>query len=215
MMLLIVKTLTPLYKKLFSWTKYLKRELSNCNTALDLGCGYDSPIQLCNVPFSVGVELFEPYLEESKKKNIHSEYVKADIRGIEFKPKSFDAVVTIGVLEHLGKEEGHILIKKMETWARKKAIIQTPNGYVWQDGYDNNPLQEHKSGWSSVELKELGFKVYGMDGWKKLRGYKGSLKYKPALLWEGISCLTQIITYHYPKLAFQLFAVKQIGKDRE
>ena len=206
------RIIKPLYKKLFpSYTKGLKRELCECNTVLDLGCGYNSLIQYCNVPFSVGVELFEPYLEKSKKKGIHNEYIKADIRKLKLKPKSFDAVVLFDVLEHLTKEEGYGLIKKIKKWARKKIIIFTPNGLVWQDSYDNNSLQEHKSGWSVEELEKLGFRVYGINGWRKLRGYKGSVKCKPYFLWNRISDLTQKITYWYPKLAFQLFAIKKIN----
>ena len=213
----IFRIFGPFYKKLFtspSWIEDLKKELSNCNTVLDLGCGYNSSIQYWNVPFSVGVELFEPYLQESKKKGIHNQYIKADIRKIEFKSKSFDAILCSEVLEHLTKEEGYELIKKMEKWARKKIIITMPNGYLWQNGYDNKPLQEHKSGWSVEELERLGFNVFGMNGWKKLRGYKGSVKYKPTLLWNIIANLTQKITYRYPKFAFQLFAVKQTGDKK-
>jgi len=207
---------SPFYKKLFtspSWIECLKKELSNCNTVLDIGCGYNSPIQYCDVSFSVGVELYEPYLQESKKKGIHNQYIKADIRRIEFKPKSFDAVVALDVLEHLIKEEGYKLIKKMEKWSRKKIFIIMPNGYLWQNGYDNNPLQEHKSGWSAKELEKLGFKVFGINGWKELRGYRGEIKYKPTLLWTIISNLTLKITYRYPKYAFQLLAVKQLDRS--
>ncbi len=60
----------------------------------------------------------------------------------------------------------------MGKWSKNKIIIFTPNGFIWQDGYDDNSLQEHKSGWCAEELEKLGFKVYGMNGWKKLRGYK-------------------------------------------
>ena len=168
-------------------------------------------IQYCNIPFFVGVELFEPYLKESKKSGIHNQYIKADIRKVELKPKSFDAVVLLDVLDHLTKEEGHELIRKMEKWARKKIIIFTPNGLVWQDGYDNNSLQEHKSGWSVEELEKFGFKVFGINVWKKLRGYKTSIKYKPTRSWSIISDLTQKITYYFPKFAFQLFAVKKVN----
>ena len=210
-----IKILKPFYRKFFpDLVKYLRKELFNCDTVLDLGCGYNSPIQHLNVPFSVGVEKFEPYLKESKEKGIHNQYIKADITKIEFRPKSFDAVLCIEVLEHLTKEAGYQLIKKMEKWARKKVIIFTPNGYVYQDGYDNNPFQEHKSGWGVKELEELGFKVFGINGWKKLRGYKASIKYKPSFLWERISDLTQKITYYYPKLAFQLFAAKEIEEKK-
>jgi len=170
------KIIRPIYTKFFpSWAKLLKKEISNYETVLDLGCGRNSPIQYCDVPFSVGVELFEPYLQESKKKEIHTQYIKGDITKIEFKSKSFDAILCSKVLEHLTKEEGYALIKKMEKWARKKITIIMPNGYIRQDTYDNNPLQEHKSGWCVEELEDLGFKVYGMSGWKKLRGYRASV----------------------------------------
>jgi len=196
--------------KVIRYIDCLKKELKGCDTVLDLGCGYSSPLQYCDIPFSVGVEFFETYLQTSKKKSIHNQYVRADIRKIEFKPKSFDTVVASDILEHLTKQEGHRLIKKMKKWAIKKIIIFTPNGYLWQDGYDNNPLQEHKSGWSVKELRELGFEVVGINGWKKLRGYRSLIKYRPFRLWSVISDLTQKITYHYPKLAFELFAVKKI-----
>jgi hypothetical protein len=211
-MLLLDEAIVGIYRRLFpSWAEYLKRELADCATVLDLGCGNNSPLQDCNVPFSVGVELFDPYLEESKGRAIHNEYIRADIRKIELKPKCFDAIVAIEVLEHLTREEGHTLIKKMETWARKKVIITTPNGYLWQDGYHGNPLQEHRSGWTVAELRRLGFEVSGINGWNRLRGYKGLVKWKPAFLWDKVSDLSQRITYHYPRLAFQLFATKEIG----
>jgi len=212
-----IRFFSPFYKKFFKRSngiECLKREVSGCDTVLDLGCGCNSPLQYCEISFSVGVELFEPYLQESKKKGIHNQYIKADVRKVKLKLKSFDAVVLFDVLEHLTKEEGYELIRKMEKWARKKIIIFTPNGFVWQDGYDNNPLQEHKSSWGVEELEKLGFKVYGINGWRKLRGYKASVKYKPTRLWSIISDLTQKITYYFPKFAFQLFAVKQIDSKK-
>jgi cyclopropane fatty-acyl-phospholipid synthase-like methyltransferase len=176
------KVIKTLYTKLFpSWEEELKREFSNSSTVLDLGCGYNSPISHCEISFSVGVELFEPYLRESKKKSIHNQYIKADVREIKFEPNSFDVILCLEVLEHLTKEEGYELIGRMEKWTKEKIII-------------------------------IGFRIYGMGGWKKLRGYKGSVKYKPTRLWSVISDLTQKITYYFPKFAFQLFAVKQIDK---
>jgi hypothetical protein len=163
------------------------------------------------VPFSVGVELFEPYLLESQRKSIHSQYIRADIRRLEFKPKSFDAVLAIEVLEHLTKEEGYDLIKRMEDWAVKKVIITAPNGYREQDVYDDNPLQEHKSYWSAEELRRLGFKVLGSEGWRRLRGHKGSIKYRPAFVWSIVSTLSQKITYYYPTKASQLLAIRNVG----
>lgn len=211
----ILDLLKPLSRKLSSGTADdLIKDLCGYESVLDLGCGCNSPIQHCNVPFSVGVDLFEPYLEESKKKAIHSEYIKADMREVEFEPKSFDAVLCSEVLEHLIKEDGYELIEKMEKWARNKVIITTPNGYLWQDGFADNPLQEHKSSWRVEDFQQLGFKVKGLGGWKQLRGYKGFIKYRPASFWGFISGLSQKITCHYPKFSFRLYAVKEIGVER-
>jgi len=209
----IIEIIRPAYKVLFpDWSIYLKRELANCGKVLDLGCGYNSPLQYCNVPFKVGVDLFEPYLETSKGKGIHNKYIRADIREVEFDINSFDAVIAIEVLEHLTKQEGFKLLEKMSKWAKKKVIVTTPNGYLFQEGYDNNPLQEHRSGWNIEELKKLGFKVHGINGWKKLRGHKSEIIYYPVFFWRIISDITQKITYHFPNLSFQLIAIKEIGK---
>jgi SAM-dependent methyltransferase len=188
----------------------LKRNLSGYDKVLDLGCGYASALHQIHIQFSVGVELFEPYILESSRRGIHSQYIKADVRRIEFKPKTFDAVIAIDLLEHLAKQEGAELLAKMESWATKKVIIFTPNGYLWQDACDDNTLQEHRSGWSVDELQGLGYTVRGMNGWRRLRGYRTSAKYHPVLLWDKISILSQMITYWYPRLAFQLLAIKWV-----
>jgi len=72
----LMQLLGPVYLRLFpSLNIILKRELSGCDTVLDLGCGNFSPIHRSYIPFSVGVELFEPALQESKRKGIHSQYI--------------------------------------------------------------------------------------------------------------------------------------------
>ena len=206
-----LRSIVPLYNKLFPHIyTYIQREVSQCESVLDLGCGHHSPIHMYEIPFSVGVELFEPYLKESKRKGIHSQYLKADIRRLEFKPKSFDAVTAFELLEHLTKQEGCELLDKAAIWARKKVIITTPNGYALQGTYGNNPLRENKSGWDVSELRDLGFKVRGFYGWKRLRGPRGELRYKPAFLWRRVSDLTDKIAYYFPKLAFLLLASKRI-----
>lgn len=191
-------------------TKYLENELKDCKSVLDLGCGNNSPLQYLSIPYSVGVDIYKPALLESKEKKIHNEYILADITKIEFKEKSFDAIVMIAVLEHLSKEDGLKLIEKMEKWARKKIIIVVPNGFQHQDAYDGNPYQIHRSEWTTKELETLGFRVIGLHGWKALRGELGNIKYKPYSLWLLISDITQKITYHLPNLAATLFAIKNL-----
>jgi len=113
--------LKRIYKSLFPpMEKYLKKEIKNCRAVLDLGCGRDSAIHNFSIPFSVGVEISNYYFEENKKKKIHNQYIKADVRQIEFKNNSFDAVLALDLIEHLSKAEDYELISKMEKWVKEK-----------------------------------------------------------------------------------------------
>ncbi len=149
---------------------HILRELMDCDSVLDLGCGRHSMIGI--LPKSIkktGVDIFKPYIAEAQQSNRHNCYITADITKIEFKEKSFDAVALLDVLEHLTEEQGAVLIGKIEKWARKKVVIFTPNGHVDQDAYDENPYQVHKTGWHRQALEGLGYKVTGVGGLKVLR----------------------------------------------
>jgi len=200
----------------------LRRELKNCSSVLDLGCGPNSPIKHTDVPFSVGVEAYKPYFEESKKKRLHNRYILEDITKVKFRPGSFDAVMMIDVIEHLQKKEGNELLKKAEIWAKKKVIVSTPNGFLPQKNIDGNPLQLHHSGWLIKDMRKLGYKAYGMAGWKFLRKENDSkginqegdifstIRFPPRVFWLIISELTQLVTYFFPSLAFSVFYVKNV-----
>ena len=109
----------------------LKNEMADCKTVLDLGCGPASLLELCKtIEYSVGVEVFEPYLEITKAKRTHTEYLNKKIEELTFADNSFDAVIMIGVIEHLPKETGRKILKKAGDWAKKKVIINMPNGFM-------------------------------------------------------------------------------------
>jgi len=208
--------------KIFHTLDYcLQRELKNCKTVLDLGCGPSSPLQYCkNIKYSVGVEMFHSYLKKSKEKQIHSEYLEKKIEGLDFPENSFDAVVMIEVLEHLSKKEGKRILKKAERWAKEKIVVSTPNGFIKQKAVDNNPLQEHLSGWNIEEIKKMGFKCHGLAGLKFLRqevqndtmgdDLMTSIRFCPRFFWFIVASFSQIITYFLPRLAFELFSIKKI-----
>lgn len=189
---------------------YLDRELDGCNSVLDLGCGNSSWMQVCSVPYSVGVDIFEPSLKESRNRNLHTEYVLADVKYLEFKEKAFDAVIAFEVIEHLTKEQGRKLVSDMERWARKKVIISTPSGYVPLKPMDN-PFQRHMSGWNIAELRQLGFKVKGACGWRVLWNNEGRIRFRPEIIWQTITSLTSIILYNFPQVSFDLFCVKTLS----
>lgn len=220
------KLINKLHKSKFLGTIFptldycLQKELKNHESVLDLGCGPSSPLQFCkDIKRSVGVEAFGPYLEESKRRNIHSQYCEKRIEEIDFPDNSFDAVILIEVLEHLPEKEGLKIIEKSQRWARKKVIVSTPNGYLPQKSLDGNPLQKHLSGWSYSKMTKLGFSCRGLAGPKCLRReVQGSamgddltttIKYRPRTFWFAVATLSQAITYSFPSVAFELFCVKK------
>jgi len=129
----------------------------------------------------------------------------------------------IDVLEHLEKEQGKKLLEKAEKWARKKIIVSTPNGFL--PGEDSNPLQSHRSGWEIEEMRNYGYMAYGLAGWKFLRKRNApeninkeeffTIRLRPKPFGVIISVLSQILTYHFPKLAFEVFYVKNLIESNE
>ena len=200
------------YRILPDYRVELKKAIGDCKTLLDVGCGSSSPIKsFSNKLYCVGVDAFEPSIEKSKKEQIHNKYYKMDVLeiGKNFKPKSFDCVLASDLIEHLTKEEGFKLLEMMEKIAKKKVIVFTPNGFLSQGEYDNNPWQVHKSGWTVDEIKKRGYKIIGINGWKPLRGEFASVKFRPKLLWVIISDITQVFVRNNPKKAFQILCVKE------
>lgn len=194
--------------------KSLEKELSGMDSVLDVGCGSWSPMVHVNKSFySVGIDIHKPSIDEIKKKKIHDSYVVGDVLklGKYFKEKSFDAVIALDVIEHFKKKEGLHLIKQMEKIARKKVIIFTPYGFTIQHPSKDNPFQEHKSGWLIDDFVKMRYNVYGMRGFRFIRGEYATIKYKPWFFWGSVSTLSQFFTYFFPELSYQLLAVKKIN----
>jgi len=215
-----MKTIKNFVKKIYRfcfpsghiiYLKELEKQLTDMKSVLDLGCGRVSPLKdIKKNFFSVGVDLFSEYIEKSKEQRIHNEYRLINVLEIDkvFPKKSFDAVIALDLIEHLNKEEGGLLIKKMEKLAKKKVIIFTPNGFVEQK-VKSEPFQEHKSGWSYREMKELGYKCIGINGIKFIPRERGNIILKPKKFWKIVSDISQKFVYRVPRFAFQIFCIKK------
>lgn len=191
----------------------IEKSVSGCETLLDIGCGTDSPVRaFSDRVICTGVDVYKPSLDISKKKGIHAKYVLSSALDLDkkFKEKSFDCVFACEIIEHMTKHDGRRLIKIMERLARKKIVIITPNGFVPQKPYNGNPWQEHKSGWTSEEMKQRGFDVVGLRGWKGFRGEMSYLKYRPKILFYLLSTITQFFVRNIPSFAFQILCIKRI-----
>ncbi|MBI2143982.1 methyltransferase domain-containing protein [Candidatus Woesearchaeota archaeon] len=207
------------YNQIFpGYPKELERAVKGCKTLLDIGCGENSPVRhFSQKPYSTGVDAFGPSIKKSKAEGIHDRYCRMNILeiGKRFKPSSFDCVLASDVIEHLPKTEGLRLLRMMEKIAAKKAIVFTPNGFLPQGEFGNNPWQKHKSGWTAEEMKSMGYSITGINGWKPLRGAYAMIKLRPRLFWSLVSDLTQLFTRSHPKQAFQILCVKEKGAKHD
>lgn len=201
-----------IYRLLFPpYEHYLLRELCRMRSCLDVGCGKNSPLRLLTGTYKVGVDVYKPDVLFSKAQGHHDAYVVMNALDIDsqFPPKSFDCVAALDVIEHLTKQQGSDLIRKMETIAREKVIIFTPNGFYEQHNPDN-PYQEHKSGWTPAEFQNKGYHVTGINGLKQLRAEESRIRFKPEFIWKIVSDVTQIFTKNRPHHAHQLLCVKNL-----
>jgi Methyltransferase domain len=200
-----------------SYIEELKKASSTCESLLDVGCGVDSPVQyLPQSMYRVGVDVFAPAIETSKKRGIHNEYAEINVGDIDtkFAPESFDCVLASDLIEHITKEEGLSLMKKMERIAKHKVIIFTPRGFVSQDEYEGNPWQVHRSGWEVEEMRNYGYEVIGISGlksvwnmtflWKKRDDANILIRIIRKILVD----VTQLYARSHPESAYQIMCIK-------
>lgn len=192
----------------------LEKAIGSVGSLLDVGCGINSPISHVSTEIEkkVGVDGFQPSIDESQRKGIHNDYVCSDLLDIDkvFEPNAFECVVALDVIEHFPKEKGFDLLDKMEALASKRVVIFTPNGFLPQEEHSGNVLQRHLSGWSVEEMRGRGYSVIGINGWKPLLGEFALPRFWPRPFWTLVSRLTQPFVRNKPEAAFQILCVKEI-----
>ncbi len=210
--ILDVKLFKGLHDPIPQYLRIIENEVKDCESLLDVGCGGFSPLKDINkkIKKSVGVDGFKPSIDAAIQRKTHSENKVINVLELtkHFKDKSFDVIVALDLIEHLTKEEGHKLLEDFERIAKKKIIIFTPNGFVPQGEYDGNTYQIHKSGWGFKEMEKKGYKVYGLNGLKVLRGEYAKVKMKPEAFWERVSHTSKILTKIIPSASYQILAIK-------
>lgn len=192
----------------------------NAESILDVGCAKGEPMRFINRKkqfYTVGVDIFEPYIREAMRDPAHDTYVLSDARKLPFKKGSFDVVICMEVLEHLERNEGNALLQALAEIARKQVILSTPVGAHKQDSFDGNPHQEHKYVWSPQEMRQLGYQVRG-GGIRGLGGKSGIQSPLPRLLHPLVNIIwvsSGPLTYFLPSLAGDMVCHKKLrGNDQ-
>lgn len=197
----------------WEYKRWLKRDLADCETILELGCGSNSPIlQIGYGQRTTAVDIFEPYIKKHNQNNDYKICYQANILDMPFPEKQFDAVVMFDVLEHLDttKVKEIALFTKMERAAIKKVIMFTPNGFVENDEVDGDPYQRHVSAWEPETYLSRGYSVRGATGWRKILGKASLPKYHPYSIFSIIAMISQPLIFNSPKTAWHSYAVKEL-----
>jgi hypothetical protein len=187
---------------------------------VDLGAG-GNPQQKMREKFGVFQLLIDLSYPESQDNTIVrrrldvSNHVKVieEIRKLPFSNTQgkVDVAISLQNIEHLTREQGMRFLEDVEDMASKLVIIETPNGFVEQPGTNQNPFQEHLSGWSVKDFKSRGYRVLGTSGLKCLKQNRNKGEYRFGF--RGIKFLDVLISrilfiHRFPNLCFNLYAYK-------
>jgi SAM-dependent methyltransferase len=183
-----------------------------CTTLLDLGCGPNSAVAKLPWERSTGVDGFPDVIRQAHENRSHSDLIEGDVLDVlkGMSENAYDAIVALDIIEHLEKAKGVELNAEMSRVARRVVVVGTPNGFLVQ-GPTLNPLQEHRSGWSSEELEELGYRVIGLFGPKWLRGHGHELRLRPTAFWAIFCRISDFLwTRRHGKSAAGLLGIKHL-----
>jgi len=197
----------------YDYRQWLARDLADCDTILELGCGRNSPLlQVGLGPKTHAVDIWEPYVHLHQKQADYGKVWTADIMALQLGIKKYDAVVTTDVMEHLPREQvlAKDLFGAMERCARKRVIIFTPNGFIENDKTDGDPFQEHVSAWEPKDFIERGYTVHGATGLRFIFGKASLPRWHPFSTWSIIAMLSQPYIYNHPRWAWHSYAVKEV-----
>lgn len=147
--------------------KYIREATINGESLLSLCCGIGLELEGLKTQDITAVDIAPQYLEKVSAVCPQARLVVSDaLDYVKEQPdSSVDVVSIIDGIEHMTKRNGLKVIKEMKRVARKQILLFTPDGYLrnephnaWGiEGADEH--QVHKSGWSALELKDLGFEI--------------------------------------------------------
>lgn len=183
---------------------------------LDLGCGLGIAGELLNPKKThhfTGIDFFQPYLDICKSNGYYNQTIKADLVKMRLTKKSYDVVLLLQILEHLTYTQAKSLIERVEKVTKDCIIVSLPNGDCRQEEYDYNKLHIHRSTWTPVTLKALGFKVYGQSFKPIFGNYSHGASVK-AKFWQQIAVFLSIfiapLILIKPEWGAQLIGIKYV-----
>lgn len=134
------------------------REQLGRSTVLDLGCGIAPALWLNFEPEGyLGVDAFEPYIENVRLKCPHLKFEQHDLRApLPFADRSYDVVVLSDVIEHFDVGTAEKVLLEAFRVSKRGVLLRTPDGYIEQEGdawgMGGDEFQRHRSGWTASDF---------------------------------------------------------------
>lgn len=190
----------------------------SAKSILDVACGKGLPMMVLKQRMKFqkieGVDLYEPYISECRRKEIHDSYLVCDVRKLVYKNKTFDIVMALQVLEHLDKNESLRVLASLEKIAKKQVIVSMPIGKTYHSAVDGNKLQLHKSGFFPEELEKRGYTVIKM-GRSEIEGENGLINKFESNVWKkfvylSILIVNSLLYFAQPCANYYMVAYKNV-----
>lgn len=132
---------------------------SEIKTVVDVGCGqgtYPKLLKDKDIKW-IGIEVYEPYIEQFKLKELYDEIIIGDILTCDW--PDADCIIFGDILEHLEKKEAQRVLRKAEE-KYNNIVVSIPIDYP-QKANGDNKYEAHKTLWTERELGEQ-FKDYSI-----------------------------------------------------
>lgn len=188
--------------------------LDNYKKVIDLGCGNISVLKSFNNEYKFGVDIFEDFVNFSKKNDFHDEYMVADVTSpiVLDKVKEFDAVICFDVIEHLEESESKLFIENLEKLKPRFLAFRSTSKFVIQsDEFLYNPYQAHKSCIPTIFFKKRGYYVLGTDGPRFLMIEDGKVNQNLTFIQRFFINILKPIFYLFPDKSLNYIAIKKFN----
>jgi predicted TPR repeat methyltransferase len=142
--------------------RWIKEIAPTITRVLDIGAGSGTYAKMlkvnhkvCNSAHWTGVEVWEPYIEKYKLKDLYDILINQDARNLNWNDiGQVDVTFAGDVLEHMTKQEAVELVEKILDHSRY-LVISIPTMIYHQGEAHGNPYEVHvKPDWSHEEVKE-------------------------------------------------------------
>ena len=161
-----------------SYTKNLVSKIQP-KRILDIGCGCGTYAKLFPNVECIGVEIWEPYVDQYNLRQLYKEVIVSDARTVDYSSLGhFDVAIAGDVLEHMTAVEAKMLLNKLRDVA-DTVIISIPLGHWPQGEVDGNIYETHVEDWSDEKVKS----VFGPPAQEHIENFIGVYVYaKPKKL---------------------------------